>query len=199
MRVFNKVFEVGLPKTGTTSLGGAFRILGLKTIGWSPRVHYAYTKGGDPLPAMRLAREYEAFEDGPWHNLPMEMLDAAFPGSRFILLERDDHSWYESMCHHYADPEHAWFHNKDEQQWIAEKHDKYRRIRDYFSDRPNDLLVMNIVDDGDGWDVLCPFLGLNRPNEPFPWLNSRTSRRAQSSGDMTSAPSLNRRTDTDHE
>jgi len=37
----------------------------------------------------------------------------------------------------------------------------------YFADRPDDLLVMDIPG-GDGWDALCPFLGADVPDVPFP-------------------------------
>jgi hypothetical protein len=34
----------------------------------------------------------------------------------------------------------------------------------------DDLRVVNIAN-GEGWDVLCPFLGLSAPSVPFPMLN----------------------------
>ncbi len=42
-----------------------------------------------------------------------------------------------------------------------------KNVRDYFKDRPDDLLVMNIFE-GDGWDRLCSFLGKERPGVDFP-------------------------------
>jgi len=51
---------------------------------------------------------------------------------------------------------------------------KYREVLRYFSNRPEDILVMNIFDAEDGWDKLCSFLGLPISSEtPFPWLNCR--------------------------
>ena len=35
------------------------------------------------------------------------------------------------------------------------------------------LLEMDIIA-GDGWEVLCPFLEVSIPAEPFPYLNKRT-------------------------
>jgi len=50
----------------------------------------------------------------------------------------------------------------------------------YFADRPEDLLIMDICG-GDGWDVLCPFLGLPVPTTPFPFSNQLVNRdRAES-------------------
>jgi hypothetical protein len=36
---------------------------------------------------------------------------------------------------------------------------------------PERLLVMDICA-GQGWEVLCPFLGIERPKEPFPHVNA---------------------------
>ena len=44
-----------------------------------------------------------------------------------------------------------------------------KNVCESFQDRPNDLLIMNILQ-GDGWDVLCPFLGKPAPQSPFPNL-----------------------------
>lgn len=86
---FNKVFEVGSPKTGTTSLGRAFEILGLKHKGWDPYLFERY-KAGDYREILATAEAYEAFEDGPWHAEGMyRIFDEKFPGSRFMFLERD--------------------------------------------------------------------------------------------------------------
>ena len=53
---------------------------------------------------------------------------------------------------------------------IPQLHSKYHEINTYFKNRPNDLLVMNICE-GDGWEMLCPFLGTDIPDVPFPKLN----------------------------
>ncbi len=48
------------------------------------------------------------------------------------------------------------------------RHDEH--VRDYFSGRLDDLLIMNIVQ-GDGWEKLIPFVGLE--NTKFPHINRR--------------------------
>ena len=46
---------------------------------------------------------------------------------------------------------------------------------EYFRDRPDDLLVMNITA-GDGWEKLCPFLGINDfPSDSFPLKRPKQS------------------------
>ena len=49
-----------------------------------------------------------------------------------------------------------------------------KEVREYFKDRPNDLLVMNICA-GDGWEKLCPFLDKNIPAGPFPYMHKKPS------------------------
>lgn len=48
-------------------------------------------------------------------------------------------------------------------------------MRDYFAGRPEDLLIMDICA-GDGWEKLCPFLGFEIPETPFPHLNTRAEK-----------------------
>ena len=48
-------------------------------------------------------------------------------------------------------------------------------MQEYFAGRPDDLLVMSVTE-GEGWEVLCPFLGHAVPEAPFPHLNSRERR-----------------------
>jgi len=45
-----------------------------------------------------------------------------------------------------------------------------RNVREYFANRPKDLLIMDIVR-GDGWDKLCEFLGRGLPKAPFPHVS----------------------------
>ena len=49
--------------------------------------------------------------------------------------------------------------------------DVHAEVRRYFSNRPDDLLELNIAG-GQGWEALCPFLGLAAPDQPFPRLNA---------------------------
>ena len=116
---FNKVFEVGSPKTGTTSLGEAYRILGLKAKGFDAEMQELRKTDMDAV--LHYADQFEAFQDGPWHNIDVSLLDKTFPNSRYILLERDDESWYESMEYQY----------------------KIRTQRDFFLSRPRSWHIKN--------------------------------------------------------
>ena len=48
--------------------------------------------------------------------------------------------------------------------WLEEHH---RDVRSYFDGR-DDFIEFRITE-GDGWEKLCPFLGVDIPEEPFPW------------------------------
>ena len=56
------------------------------------------------------------------------------------------------------------FADKSRLRYAYETHE--RNVREYFSDRPNDLLVMDILG-GDGWDKVCNFLGRICPKFHF--------------------------------
>jgi len=68
--------------------------------------------------------------------------------------------------------------------WVYERH--VEEVMTYFKDRPQDLLVMNIVD-GDGFEVLAPFLDRPMPSEPFPHKGGVLSRRMAEEAALASA------------
>ncbi len=190
-RHFNKIFGIGSPKTGTSSLGEAFETLGLKHLGWSAVLWDLYLKH-DHEPIFRVAQDYDAFEDGPWNGPDLfyqqgvnfyAVLDKKFPGSKFILTIRHVDDWVKSHQHHfttdgrkgrrakYRIPDYA----KNKVQIIANYHKRNNEIISYFRLRPDDLLIMNICD-GDGWQKLCGFLRLDPPDVPFPHANKTRTR-----------------------
>ena len=162
-RKWNKVFEIGDAKTGTTSLHVAFRELGLKAQQWHPEL-YAMAEIGNFDPIFNHAEDFDAFTDGPWHDFDLyKEFDFRFPGSKFVLLQRDDSSWLRSYENHFSikknvnDIPKIYFieHFESAKKEILAQHKiKYRQVRDYFKNRPDDLLVMNICA-GEGWEKLC--------------------------------------------
>jgi len=151
-------------RTGTSSLGQAFRILGLKTKGWDERLYWQCIRGGYDE-TLAEAEQHEAFEDLPWDYDPMlTVFDEAFPNAKFIVLTRDEDEWVASYEAAFGieDPGFA-------RQW---RRRKYRSIREYFHERPEDLLEMDITE---GWGPLCRFLNLPVPTVPFPHTNVGTA------------------------
>jgi len=54
------------------------------------------------------------------------------------------------------------------------RHDQ--RVRSYFLNRPEDLLVLDLSQDNE-WEPLCTFLGVDIPKEPFPHRNLTQGKR----------------------
>jgi hypothetical protein len=179
-----KVFGIGWAKTGTTTLGRCFEILGYshqsQNLALLPQV-----LRGDFSKTLRIAASKESFEDWPWPLVYREM-DSAFPGSRFVLTTRAPERWlasYRTMlasqgpptselkairCQLFGvDPAIA----TDEEllsRFLAHNAEVFK----YFNNRPGDLLVVD-WESGDSWEKLCEFLNAPVPNAPFPHLNRR--------------------------
>ena len=100
-KIDHKIFCIGFGKTGTTSLQQAFIELGFKV--------------GNQREAELLATDYhnriftklidycntaDVFQDVPFcFPLTFKTLDTSFPGSKFILTERNNsEEWYASFC-----------------------------------------------------------------------------------------------------
>lgn len=166
-----KVFCVGLGKTGTTSLKESLRLLGYRTIRL-PLDWKGITDFDAALPGVSAA----LFED----------LDAAFPGSKFILTLRDVEGWLKSIERDMGRKVGVQRERSEERETLlklkygtavfdADKfrkgfHDHEARVRQYFENRPDDLLVLNITTNA-GWEPLCSFLGVPVPEVPYPFVN----------------------------
>lgn len=179
MRTWNKVFEVGSPKTGTSSLNLALKALGVRTKGYDRHL-YLQCLEGDFEETFAMVERFDAFEDGPWHDFDLyKEFDTRFPGSKFILLERDIDDWIKSHENHFSADKRArgvapiQDYDSEREKIIAAHQQKYADVKAYFADRPGDLLVMDISA-GEGWEKLCPFLGFDVPDKPFPFGNKTT-------------------------
>jgi len=171
-----KVFGIGFPKTGTSSLKNALTILGYKVKGpfgtKDPNINRNVYKM-----AFRLVEKYDAFEDNPWCVIFKE-LDEKYPGSKFILTLRPKEKWIKSQVDHFGTttrPIREWIYGVgypkgNEDIYIAryERHNK--EVLEHFKDRPDDLLVLRLTE-GEGWEKLCQFLHKDIPNTEFPHAN----------------------------
>ena len=187
-----RIFGIGLHRTATTSLDHAFRALGFDSWHWGTgnearMIWEEMTAAGH---SKTLERWY-ALCDLP---IPMlyRKLDAAYPGSQFILTLRNEAAWIESVSWLWSDrnPDrwtwerwpvshklHAALYGGtdfDAQVMLARFRRHNAEVREYFRDRPNDLLVMD-MDLGHGWPELCGFLGCPIPSEPYPMRNGSRS------------------------
>ena len=184
-----KVFGIGFNKTGTTSLGAALAFLRYRVCRGARPLRAALGQrrmmellhSGDVDPILDIAQRFDAFEDNPWFVIYRE-LDAAFPGSRFILTVRDESRWIESAVRYYGPSTsdlREWIYGNGNPiaargEWLARYRGHNETVREYFRGRPGDLLVVD-WERGDGWDQLCGFLGVPRPTGPFPHVNRSKS------------------------
>lgn len=178
MRGFNKVFNIGLNKTGTKSLSVALRGLGFKTVHFKYRerrlvdiIRSNYRSGKMLLSGME---QFDAFSDFAGEYFFKE-LDRQYPGSRFILTIREVDDWLESRERHVlrnrGNPRYQYvFREVNKEQWRLHMDRTLRLTRAFFKNRPRDLLIMNIPG-GEGWEKLCPFLDVQAPEGPFPFEN----------------------------
>ena len=201
-----KIFNIGLPKTGTTSLHAALEALGYRSIHNPLHWRRPVYEGN-----YRVCDGYDAVTNFAEHTYPQ--FDAAYPGSKFILTLRGDvEAWLDSWRRQIGEgrgnerldriinrrtfwkPGAWWWmlrtiNRMDGREPVSNLHTRielfaayrfvpercryvYEQHRDaamrYFADRPDDLLVMDITA-GDGWEKLCPFLGVDVPADtPFP-------------------------------
>jgi hypothetical protein len=206
----SKIFGIGLSRTGTLSLHKAFLLLGLRSRHYvfDPEIarYMLALENGTAPEALRLTAldTLDCISDAPVCGL-VGPLDAAYPGSRFVLTIRDEASWLDSCERHFTrgnerggllavlrrsltriargekppHPLHAEWRRLvirtvygverfDRAAFAAARARHLESVRSRFRDRPGTLLVLDICA-GEGWDKLCPFLGLPVPANPFPW------------------------------
>lgn len=181
------VICVGFHKTGTSSLGAALSILNYRVKGITYRPLIPILNGNYDK-VLKIIRNYDAVQDAPWFKIYKE-LDELIPNSKFILTLRDEESWYHSAVKQFSDlksAQHEWIYgrgkgllryNKKNAIDVYTKHNK--EVKDYFKDRPDDLLVLDFTE-GREWEKLCSFLNESIPNTSFPHSNKSSTSKAKS-------------------
>jgi hypothetical protein len=181
----SKVFGIGLNKTGTTTLSQCLYLLGHKAAPYNDTLLEDVCVRKDFSKLNEWVDQYDSFEDWPY-PLIFEELDRMYPGSKFILTTRKSpETWVNSLKKHSLTTHplnhsrklmygHAFPHGR-ENQHIKIYNEHNQRVRDYFRDRPNDLIEL-CWERGDGWKELCAFLSCEIPETPFPHTNTGASR-----------------------
>lgn len=175
-----KIFGTGMQRTGTTSLARGLRLLGIKTRDCPKEL---YRDIDD-----EVVREFDAFTDNPVPLLYQE-LSQRHPGAKFIHTERDESKWLPSV---------EWLFTVGAVKFSWDKHPEFREIhedlygtaefdsdvflqryrshnkevREFFADRPDDLLIIDLSR-GQGYETICPFLGIPTPDVQFPHSNRK--------------------------
>ena len=135
-----KIFVIGFNKTGTCSFDSLFRDLGIKSI-------------HTDKPIMSIIDKYDAFSDGDHYCF--EEYYNKYPDSLFILNTRPISNWlisrYKHAHYHKFYKCWCWPVSKEKTNtWIRERELHYQHILDFFLDKPNQLLIVNI--EKTGWE-----------------------------------------------
>jgi tetratricopeptide (TPR) repeat protein len=184
-----KVFGIGLPKTGTTTLAAALSILGFDVLDWQNPLTGALMTDDDLV-------LFDAFTDAA-ACVGFERFHERFSNAKFIYTTRPVEAWASSLLRHWHDrqgiasfaamqqaimlPDYfhhgalfreqnrALFLDHDDPAAAYRAHD--RRVRRFFADKPGDGFLELDLFGGQGWSELCAFLGRPIPAQPFPWEN----------------------------
>ena len=190
-----KVFGIGLGRTGTKSLTYALHHLGIN-VAHFPDDANTYRELATGNYQFSLLNTLDGITDITV-SLFYPHLDQLFPGSKFILTVRNKADWLESLEKHWseyscfddsrADSRENSVHvsvrrllcaavfgcytfSRDRAAYVYDLH--YKNVKDYFEGRPDDLLILDICE-GQGWEVLCPFLGQPLQTLPFPKVRGK--------------------------
>lgn len=163
-----KIFIIGLPRTGTTSVCHAFLNFGI------PTAHTAYTTA--------CFDNAIAIADTPIFN-DYQALDKYYPGSKFIYLERDLSAWLPSIkqllqrmhtnltrvdggfnihlkrCYLTTFSDFS-LENINNDEYLADCYTMHsNKAKAYFSNRENDFLAIDIATPS-SFNKLCKFLSI---------------------------------------
>ena len=158
---FNKIFQIGFNKCGTTSLFKYFESANIKCI------HYDSGKLAETMISNfennnLLLKNYEDYiffsdmEKMPFypHVKYYKLLDKQYPNSKFILNIRKKQDWIKSRLNHKSgnylkNSMDAYNLNKDKiiEKWSNEWDEHLQDVKEYFKKRPNDLLIYDIDND----------------------------------------------------
>jgi len=171
-----KIFGIGFHKTGTTSLAQALKILGYSVTGPNGVNDPDIACNAKRL-IEKLVSHYDAFQDNPWPIFYRELCQD-FPQAKFVLTYRDPKKWITSQVKHFGrqeTPMRQWIYGKgcpegNEAVYLRRYQKHNQDVVAYFKKHGKPLLIMNF-EKGDGWNQLCPFLNVQKPDVPFPHAN----------------------------
>lgn len=188
----DKIFCLGLPKTGTTSLHAALECLGYDVKGQTKSVLREIRNGRYESFWWHIER-YDAFEGFPWSIMAGRLFERFGAGARYILtVRRSPDAWLTSIRRHMLsrDP----FAQLSQPPtpigrrypigFQAEYLDYYKRhndsVRDLFAVNGAERALLEVCwETGHGWPELCGFLGHPVPSITFPRRNIAADKKRQ--------------------
>lgn len=188
-----KIFCIGMSRTGSTSLSRALERIGYNTI------HF---NNGSKIIDWVDFFDADAFLDAPV-SARFETLYYSFENCKFIYLEREIDEWVKSISNFYDTKcpkeigkyeinsgwgySEGWPENNVSLRMMHKnlytRYESWReayiafddRVVQFFEEKSNDKLLRLNVTGGEGWQKLCSFLDVPVPDGPFPHVNSGAS------------------------
>lgn len=153
MKVKHKILGVGPPRTGTSSLYSALKVLGYNCL------HYATY--------IYQINMYDACTEV---RFDYKDLCELYDRPRFIFTTRKFDSWIKSCNAHYPKVRPEWnpFWSKPEK-WADYYQKRHIMLANMINDGC-DTLLFNVTE-GDGWTKLCDFLKVDVPDCEYPHEN----------------------------
>jgi hypothetical protein len=176
-----KVFCLGYQKTGTTSVDWVLQDMGYQVAKAYKQSDFEFSRrleGGNIFEIKQVAELFDAFQDIPWF-LYYKEFDQWFPGSKFILTTRDSRSWWRSFLRYFRTENYPLFefvygfgNPVGHKEVMIERYERHNQeIIDYFKDRPEDLLVIDVSDEGALQDI-SEFLNKSSTYKKMPHKNA---------------------------
>lgn len=144
-----KIFLIGFNKTGTTSFDNLFKILNINS-----------THECSDIPILDMINKYDAFTDG--EHLNFVEYYKKYPDSLFILNTRPMKNWlisrYKHAQHHHFSECWCWPVSEEKtNEWITVRETHHKNVLNFFKNKLNQLLIINI--EKNGWeDVVIKYL-----------------------------------------
>ena len=183
-----KVFGIGFPKTGTTTLGACMSILGYKHASHNMTLA-SEVMSGQNKNALQFAKRYESFEDWPWFLLYRE-LSVRYPNAVFVHTIRSSTEIYLNSLRRHREREGCFRADFETPPWwstvfghppdywnaeeFSERYELHnQQVTEYFTEGLGATCRFGTLcwEDGHGWIELCKLIGREAPLTDFPHAN----------------------------
>lgn len=171
-------FIIGLHKTGTSSVDHALSMFDIPCVQGFDTFKQDISHESNKAGIIERVEDGKAYRGFPYSNYP-EFLRDQYPDAKFIWTIRDPDPWYASVAKNWGKsyiPQHNFYYETEKPAVDAETEYLAGYIRhtndmvQAFKHCPDRVLLMDVTA-GDGWEKLCPFIGVDIPDEPFPHKN----------------------------
>jgi len=162
-----KIFNIGLKKTGTTSLNQALLILGYRSI-HRHKINNLAIQSLRETGHSDWISNYDAFAEAGGFNRHWRLLIDSYPDALFLFTTRPLEEWLTSLavnnlCDRLNGDERKTI-NMD--QWANFYKQHHEETLKFFGARA--IFCRLDLCGTDGWEQLCTFLGRPLPKVPFP-------------------------------